>query len=78
MDDQRTLLHRITIDPMVCGDRPCIRGYRIRVTDILDLISSEASFEEILRDYPFLERDDILAAVTYAARQTDHVVLPDM
>ncbi|MFI5379540.1 MAG: DUF433 domain-containing protein [Tepidisphaerales bacterium] len=75
MDDQRTLLDRITIDPLVCGGRPCIRGYRIRVTDILDLISSDASFDEILRDYPFLERDDILAAVSYAARQTDHVVL---
>ena len=69
------LLNRITIEPGKCGGKPCIRGQRIRVTDILDLIAAGASFEEILHDYAFLERDDILAAVMYAARQTDHVVL---
>lgn len=69
------LLQRITIEPGQCGGRPCIRGKRIRVTDVLELLSSGASFEEILEDYPFLERDDILAAIEYAARQTDHVVL---
>ncbi len=69
------LLQRITIEPGKCGGRPCIRGKRLRVTDVLELLSSEASFEEILEDYPFLERDDILAAIEYAARQTDHVVL---
>ena len=55
--------------------RPCIRGQRIRVTDILELLSAGASFEEILADYAFLEREDILAAIDYAAYQTDHVVL---
>jgi uncharacterized protein (DUF433 family) len=57
--------------------RPCIRGQRIRVRvkDVLELLSSGASFEEILKDYPFLEREDILAAIDYAAYQTDHVVL---
>lgn len=75
MQGEAKLLERITIDPGVCGGRPCIRGYRIRVSDILDLISAGASFEEILADYAFLERDDIVAAVTYAARQTDHIVL---
>ncbi len=69
------LLQRITIEPGQCGGRPCIRGKRIRVTDVLELLSSGASFEEILEDYPFLERDDVLAAIEYAARQTDHVVL---
>ena len=69
------LLQRITIEPGKCGGRPCIRGKRLRVTDVLELLSSGASFEEILEDYPFLERDDILAAIEYAARQTDHVVL---
>jgi uncharacterized protein (DUF433 family) len=69
------LLQRITIEEGKCGGRPCIRGKRIRVTDILELLSAGASFEEILEDYPFLERDDILAAIGYAARQTDHVVL---
>jgi uncharacterized protein (DUF433 family) len=68
-------LSRITIDEGKCGGRPCIRGYRIRVVDVLELLGAGASFEEILADYPFLERDDILAAIDYAARQTDHIVL---
>jgi uncharacterized protein (DUF433 family) len=69
------LLKRITVERGKCGGKPCIRGQRIRVSDILDLLAAGASFEEILRDYSFLERDDILAALSYAARQTDHVVL---
>lgn len=72
---QSDLLSRITIEPGKCGGQPCIRGKRIRVTDILQLLGAGATYEEILRDYAFLERDDILAAVTYAARQTDHIVL---
>jgi len=69
------LLQRITIEPDKCGGRPAIRGKRIRVVDVLQLLSAGASFEEILADYPFLERDDILAAIEYAAMQIDHVVL---
>ena len=69
------LLQRITIEPDKCGGRPCVRGLRIRVVDILQLLSAGASFEEILSDYPFLEREDILAALEYAAVQTDHIVL---
>ncbi len=69
------LLERITLEEGKCGGRPCIRGKRMRVTDILDLLSHGASHEEILTDYPFLEEEDILAAIAYAARQTDHVVL---
>jgi uncharacterized protein (DUF433 family) len=72
---KRELLERITIEPDQCGGRPCIRGKRIRVTDVLQLLSAGASFEEILADYPFLERDDILAAIEYAALQIDHIVL---
>ena len=68
-------LQRITIDEGKCGGRPCIRGMRIRVTDILELLGAGASFEEILGDYPYLEREDILAAIEYAAHQTDHAVL---
>jgi len=71
----RERLNRITIEEGKCGGRPCIRGQRIRVSDILELLGSGASFEEILADYPFLEREDILAALDYAAYQTDHVVL---
>ena len=68
-------LKRITIDEGKCGGRPCIRGLRIRVTDILELLGAGATFDEILKDYPYLEREDILAAIEYAAHQTDHAVL---
>lgn len=56
-----TLLARITINPAQCGGRPCIRGMRIRVQDVLDLLAAEVSPEDILRDYPYLEREDIQA-----------------
>ncbi len=69
-------LSRITVEAGKCGGRPCIRGQRIRVTDVLELLGSGASFEEILSDYNFLEREDILAALDYAAYQADHAVLP--
>ena len=68
-------LHRITVDPEQCGGRPCIRGLRIRVTDVLHLLAAGASREEILEDYPYLESGDITATLEYAARQTDHPVL---
>lgn len=69
------LRSRITVEPGKCGGRPCIRGYRLRVKDVLELLSHGASWEEILRDYPFLEADDIRACLDYAAAQNDHVVL---
>jgi uncharacterized protein (DUF433 family) len=69
------LLKRITVDPGKCGGRPCIRGMRMRVTDVLQLLSAGAMYDEILADYPDLEREDILAAIEYAAHQADHVVL---
>jgi len=69
-------LNRITVEAGKCGGRPCIRGLRIRVTDVLELLAAGASYEEILADYPYLEREDILAVLDYAAHQTDHVVLP--
>jgi uncharacterized protein (DUF433 family) len=70
-----SLLNRITIEPGKCGGRPCIRGMRIRVTDILSLLSAGASHQEILEDYAELEDADILAALEYAAVQTDHAIL---
>ena len=69
------LLSRITIEPGKCGGKPCIRGKRLRVSDVLELLGAGASYEEILQDYAFLELADTLAATVYAARQTDHVVL---
>ena len=68
-------LNRITVEADKCGGRPCIRGLRMRVSDVLELLGAGASFVEVLTDYPFLEREDILAALDYAAHQTDHVVL---
>jgi uncharacterized protein (DUF433 family) len=68
-------LHRITIDPDVCGGRPCLRGLRVRVSDVLDLLAAGASQDEILADYPYLEAGDIAAALEYAARQLDHTVV---
>jgi uncharacterized protein (DUF433 family) len=68
-------LSRITVEQGKCGGKPCIRSQRIRVTDILELLGAGASVEEILADYEFLDREDILAAIDYAAYQTDHVVL---
>jgi uncharacterized protein (DUF433 family) len=69
-------LQRITIEPEKLGGRPCIRGLRIRVADVLDLLAAGASHEEILKDYPYLEAGDITASLEYAARQLDHSVLP--
>ena len=66
---------KITVEEGTSGCRPCIRGQRIRVTDILELLANGASFEKILADYSFLEREDIYAAIEYAAHQTDHTVL---
>lgn len=68
-------LHRITVDPAQCGGRPCIRGLRIRVKDVLDLLAAGASREEILEDYPYLESEDITAALEFAAGQSDHPIL---
>jgi len=67
--------HRITVDPGQCGGRPCIRGLRIRVKDVLDLLAAGANREEILADFPLLEPGDITAVLEYAARQSDHPVL---
>lgn len=66
---------RITINPHQCGGRPCIRGMRIRVKDVLELLASGASREEILEDYPYLEAEDITAVLEYAAQQFDHPIL---
>ncbi|HWA22000.1 MAG TPA: DUF433 domain-containing protein [Caulobacterales bacterium] len=68
-------LRRITFDPDQCGGRPCIRHYRLRVKDVLDMLAGGASTTEILADYEFLEEADIRACLEYAAAQIDHPVL---
>jgi uncharacterized protein (DUF433 family) len=69
------LLDRITINPEQCGGRPCIRGMRIRVTDILDLLANNLTQAQILEELPDLEEDDIKAALLYASRKMDHPVI---
>jgi uncharacterized protein (DUF433 family) len=66
---------RITVDPEQCGGRPCIRGMRIRVTDVLDMLAAGATREEILTDFPDLEGEDIDACLRYASRLVDHPVV---
>ena len=68
-------LHRITFNPSQCGGRPCIRGMRIRVKDVLEMLAAGASEAEILESFPYLEREDIQASLEYAARQVDHAVV---
>ena len=69
------LIGRITVDPEQCGGRPCIRGMRIRVIDVLDLFASGLSAQQILEELPDLEAEDLQAALQYAARRLDHPVL---
>jgi uncharacterized protein (DUF433 family) len=68
-------LDRITTDAEVFGGRPCIRGLRIRVKDVLDMLAGGASVADILRDFPYLEDEDIAAALEYAAQHVDHPVI---
>ena len=70
-----TLLNRITVDPEQRGGKPCIRGMRITVYDILDYLASGMSMEEILRDFPYLEHEDIIAALSYAADRERHTLV---
>jgi len=66
---------RITINPEQCGGRPCIRGMRIRVIDILDLYAAGLTAQEILDEMPDLEMEDLTAALRYDARRLDHPVI---
>jgi len=68
-------LDRITFNPKQCGGRPCIRGMRIRVMDVLDMLAAGVGEAEILRDYPDLEAEDIRACLQYASAQANHAVI---
>lgn len=70
--DEKKLLERITVEADKLGGKPCVRGYRITVANVLALLAQGASYEEIFEDFPFLEMDDIYACLSYAARQVDH------
>jgi uncharacterized protein (DUF433 family) len=67
----KTTHNRITYNPLQCGGKPCIRGMRIRVSDILQMLAEGVSSEEILQDFPDLELQDIHACLFYAARRVD-------
>jgi uncharacterized protein (DUF433 family) len=68
-------MDRITFNPEQCGGRPCIRGLRIQVKDVLDLLAAGIGEAEILADFPYLEAEDIRACLAFAAAQADHPVL---
>lgn len=68
-------LDRITFNPEQCGGRPCIRGMRIRVLDILEMMAGGMTEAEILGDFPYLEAEDIRASLQFAAAQANHAIL---
>jgi uncharacterized protein (DUF433 family) len=69
------LNERITIDPEQCGGRPCVRGMRIRVTDVLDLYRAGLTASQILEEMPDLEEEDLKACLAYASKRIDHPVV---
>jgi uncharacterized protein (DUF433 family) len=69
------LMDRITVDPEQCGGRPCVRGMRIRVSDVLDLLANGLTPEEIVEEMPDLELEDIRASLRFASRRLDHPVV---
>jgi len=75
MNNEAELLKRITIDPERMHGRPCIRDLRMSVSDVLSLLAAGMTHSDILRDYPYLEKADIAAALAFAARQADHPVI---
>ena len=69
------IMDRITVDPEQCGGRPCVRGMRIRVTDVLDLLAAGLSQAAILDEMPALEKEDIEACLRFASRKLNHPIL---
>ena len=69
------LAERITVNPDQCGGRPCIRGMRIRVSDVIDLLAAGLSREQVLAELPDLQPEDVEAALRFASRRVDHAVV---
>lgn len=69
------LLNRISSDPAICGGRPCIKGTRMRVADIVEALAHGASQQQLLVDFDYLTAEDIAAALLYAARATEHRIV---
>jgi uncharacterized protein (DUF433 family) len=70
-----TISDRITVNPRQCGGRPCVRGMRIRVSDVLDLLATGLTPEQVVAELPDLELEDVAACLRYASRQLDHPIL---
>lgn len=70
-----TLVDRITVNPEQCGGRPCVRGMRIRVTDVLDLLAAGLSSAQVIEELPDLDPEDIIACLQFASRRLDHPVI---
>ena len=68
-------MQRITFNPNQCGGRPCIRGMRVRVKDVLDMLAAGETEQTILTDFPDLQSEDIRACLEYATKSVDHAVL---
>ena len=66
---------RITVNPLQCGGRPCVRGMRIRVVDVLDLMANGLSPEQVLEELPDLEPEDITACLRFASSRLNHPIL---
>lgn len=71
-----TLLRRISIDPQICGGKPCIKGTRIWVSLILDFLASGMSEAELIDEYPGLKHQDVLAAIAYGADAAREQIIP--
>ncbi len=69
------LVERITVNPEQCGGRPCIRGMRIRVVDVLDLLAAGLSQQQVLEELPVLEAEDISACLKFASSRLNHPIL---
>jgi uncharacterized protein (DUF433 family) len=69
-------LDRVTRDPAVMGGRPCIRGLRVTVGTVVGLLAAGHPIEHVLREYPYLEREDVLAALSYAAWRAEEIEVP--
>jgi uncharacterized protein (DUF433 family) len=69
-------LTRITFDPEIMGGKPCIRGMRVTVGAIVGLVASGKTFDEVLAEYPYLEREDVLEALAYAAWRSEEREVP--
>ena len=70
-------MERITVIPGLCGGKPTIRGMRIRVTDVLEMLAAGMTHADILESFPYLEEEDIRASLVFAAKGLDHPVVFD-